>query len=146
MWKKSVIDLITAHKNGQTKQFTQYAWDLLGENKNGWTKISESNHSISNRAPSANPTVADNNSVQNKANGNAKQPETGEKKTEEPQTFDNPEFLSLAKENLKAGVIKDYLDANEQAYKGNASLDVLVNILCQYMKGDVNALKTEFSI
>jgi len=33
------MDTIKATKNGVSKNFTSYAWELLGKNKNGWKVI-----------------------------------------------------------------------------------------------------------
>lgn len=135
--------MIIAIKNKITKPFSQLAWDLLGENKNGW--VEQSAQTAENKAiktpetgQKEKPTVQ---VVENLANKEAEQ---------SAQTAENANeinlFNELAKEHLTKGNIKDYFDSNEISYKATDSLGDLISLLNEKLAGDVELLKSQFSI
>ena len=139
--------MIIAKKNNITKQFSQLAWDLLGENKNGWVEQSAQ--------------TAENKVIQTPETGQKEKPTTQtvdntvKKEVEEPaQTAENKventaevnEFNELAKLHLTKGNIKDFFDKGEIAYKATDSLGDLILLLNEKLSDDIDLLKSQFSI
>lgn len=132
--------MIIAIKDNVKKSFSPLAWDLLGENKNGWVELSAQ--------------TAENKAIQTPETGEKEIPtlqvaenlvaETETSEITAENTSENSEFNSLAKEHLTKGNIKDYFDANEIPYKASDSLGDLILLLNEKLNGDVELLKSQF--
>lgn len=143
--------MIIAKKGTITKSFSPLSWELLGDNKNGWVETS--------------PVGAKPNTI----------PETGQKEEPKPQVAENiltkeivnvsvvetkpntiPEivvenktaFFELAKNSLTKNLIKDYFDKEEVSvtYKATDNLDTLIGLLHDNLQGDIELLKSKFSL
>lgn len=85
-------------------------------------------------------------------NPTASTTDSSESKDEEIAKFveaKKAEFTDAAKEaNITKNLIKDYFDNEENpvAYKASDSLDVLIGLLYDHLNGDVELLKSKFSV
>lgn len=145
--------MIVAKKGKLTKKFTKEAWDLLGENKNGWELLSTSDPKEVKKIipPSGQKEAPTKQVVENKV-------ETA--KVEEPVTETpivnettetildelKPKFIEFAKEKLTKGQIKDYFDLVEVSYKANANHDELAGLLADNLNNDIEVLKQKFEL
>lgn len=140
--------MITATKNGHTKNFSDYTWKLLGKNRNGWEQVSASvaeNIAKKTELPdSGQKTIPTKQVVENEAS----------KKVEEPaQTVQNEltidlkaVFINAVKEaSITKTQIKDFLDSKEITYKANDSLETLSGILFEQL-GTIESLNTQFGL
>ncbi len=145
-----MAEQITIRKGIQTKKITRYAWDLMGENKNGWELTESSDQIVANEVSKgvvdAGVVVNESEPVVNQivANGEVLEPAaTGEETIES----DRENFIAVATEaKLKTGVIKDFLDINNVEYKQKDKPEVLIEKLADFFVNDVEKFKAEFSI
>lgn len=140
--------MVTATKNGQTKKFSDYAWKLLGKNRNGWEQVSDSiAKNIANKTElpdSGQKSVPTKQVVENVVKENT---------SNEAQTVNNEVtvdakevFISAVKEaSITKNQIKDFLDSKEVSYKVNDSLETLSNILFEQL-ATVENLKSQFGL
>ena len=158
---------IIAQKGNLKKTFSDLTWELLGENKNGWVEVKggqTSNISASavktapptgtvekKEAPKANATTSNTLEETKKVEESA---ETTKEVSEEDKVAKFLEenklnFSNTAKEiGITKSQIKDYFDQQENkvAYKANDSLDSLIGLLHDSLNGDIEVLKSKFSI
>lgn len=148
-----------AQKGKMKKKFSDDAWDLLGENKNGWSEIRTVDQVVS--------------SIKNVPdNGDKKNAEEIKVTSTAPQTVSNtadwkdaatnqvvendlasklnstPEFSDFVKVNLSKSTIKDFFDSPEGnvAYKNNMTLDALAELLSLKFNNSIADLKSAFKI
>lgn len=161
--------MIIAQKGKLKKTFSQLSWENLGENKNGWVEITgESTTNITAKAVAPPTGTAEkkeapvkgattSNKVEDqKEEGNTSNTvvdnsvgETEEEKIAKFVETKKAEFSAFVKEaGLTKNLIKDYFDKEENniAYKANDGLDVLIGILYDHLNGDIELLKSKFSI
>lgn len=152
--------MLTIRKGNQQKQITEAAWDLIGENKNGWSIVTEDSAPVVNEIVAAPPTgepetPADNTAVTNEVvfeetaavvNEIATTNETSEADPASSSENTPDDFTEHVLANISKQKVKDYLDQKEIAYKANSSLAVLAGILKNELQGDVELLKLEFSL
>lgn len=156
---------IIARKGKLQKTFSNLSWENLGENKNGWEEVvgGETSNitakavqpptgSVEKKeAPKAGATTSnkveevkeENNIAESTSN------ETEEDKIAKFVEEKKAEFSAIVKESgLTKNLIKDYFDKEENniAYKANDGLDVLIGILYDHLNGDIELLKSKFSI
>lgn len=146
--------MVKAIKNGQTKEFSDYAWKLLGSRRNGWEKVSDSvaENTVGKKDPppsgTASKQVVSNTAKKDEEKNppaviNDANPPAG---NEGLSSTEKETFLNAVKDNsITKNQIKDFLDSKEVSYKANDSLDTLSAILFEQLK-TVEALKTQFSI
>lgn len=156
--------MILAQKGKLRKTFSQLTWDNLGENKNGWEQI-DSNITVSAVKKVPPPTgtaekkdapkeniVVDNIADKKediKVEDNKTEGSDLSNKLDEFIEKQKADFNAVAKEGgLTKNQLKDYFDSEEVnvAYKTNDSLDVLIGLLFENLNGDIELLKTKFSI
>ncbi len=164
--------MIIAKKGRLTKPFSQLSWDNLGENKNGWVEVASGtteNIATKKEAPPTGdkePAIKDaktENIATKKeapetinttdANQVSDKVEGGDVKTTDAvNSIDafiaeqKAAFVELAKANLNKGLIKDYFDTNEVKYKANDNFDTLIDLLHENLAGDIESLKSKFSL
>lgn len=143
---------LTIRKGIQTKTITQYAWDLMGENKNGWELAESSEQVVTNEteAPS-NSKVIDTGIVTNESEESGSQVVTNENEPSESTNVvvsdDRTQFIQVATEaKLKSGMIKDFLDINGIEYKQKDKPEVLIEKLADFFQNDIEKFKTEFGV
>lgn len=143
------MDFVKAKKGTQTKTFPKVAWDLLPKDKKGWVEVVGDEPVIAPIAPP--PSGEEKKSPTNqKVTSDAKKQESAvvnadaEKKSEEVSTSneDVEKFNELVA-GIKTNQIKDFLDLNEVKY---GKKDSVVEKLREFLNGDVEKLKTEFSL
>lgn len=158
---------VIAEKNGRFKKFSKEAWENLSGNTNGWKEVTGLNQTAVNEvvdvAPTGNVTkpkdqVAENEVAPSTESATADQTANNEVKTEvvdvspevkneeEVAVENTDEFYSVAKNNLKKNIIKDYLDMNQVEYKQADNLDTLIALLAAKLENNIELLKTEFAI
>lgn len=156
-------------KNGKKKTITQFAWDLMGENKNGWAVLEEKNQKVSNevvttkkeKAVTVEPSskiITENASVKNEVDpkpvqkvsnelepGEASNAKGTTEITSEIEIEPSKEFVDTAL-TIKRSLIKDYLDMKEVPFKQNATDLKLIGLVATLLKNDVELLKSEFGL
>lgn len=158
---------IIARKGKLQKTFSDLSWENLGENKNGWEEV-KSGGTTSNITAKAVPPPTGNVEKKEAPVVNATTSDISKKVVEEeaPKTENTNElsqedrlakfleegkakFSESAKElGITKNLIKDYFDKEENAvaYKASDSLDVLIGLLFEHLNGDVELLKSKFSL
>lgn len=156
---------IIARKGKLQKTFSDLSWENLGENKNGWEEV-KAGGTTSNITAKAVPPPTGNVEKKEAPVANATTSDISKKVEEAPKTENTNEpskeeklekFLEESKatfsESVKElgitkGLIKDYFDKEENgvAYKASDSLDVLIGLLFEHLNGDVELLKSKFSL
>lgn len=144
--------LLTIRKGTMTKTITPYAWDLMGENKNGWELAESSDQIISNEVVTSRgkqPEVIDAGPVINEVVPAANEVVSNE--VEEPQIISNEvtqsSFVEEAlKAKIKPGMLKDYCDINGLSYKQKDKPETLLQIIGDHLNGDIEKFKSEFGI
>lgn len=148
---------LIATKNGRKRKFTQYEWNLLGKNKEGW--VPESDQTVVNTAESK---------IQPPPSGEKK----GEMKTipvdnaatkivdppiannipvdnalEETKAVDDAKKaeFNLAIEGFTKEMIKNFFDKKEVAYNKKANAGELKLKLAEYFKYELVEFQKEFS-
>lgn len=138
---------ITAIKNGKVKKFSEEAWHLLGQNKNGWElhEPNPSNQTVVNEIQTA---PVKNELEESKTNQIVTNEVGTSTEDESNQTVVNSieEFKSFASENLKRGTMKDYLDSKNVSYKQNISNDGLIELIASDMNNNIETLKATFNL
>jgi hypothetical protein len=142
--------MIIAVKNGLTKKFTPISWELLGENKNGWVEKTEAE--VTNKVTKEIPPSGQKTEnivkpkVATKVTDSVEKTEAEVKLPDlEPSDKLKQEFNEIA-EKISPNTIKDYFDAVEVKYKANDKLSVLIGLLYENLSGDVELLKSKFSL
>lgn len=153
--------MILAQKGKLKKQFSQLTWENLGENKNGWEPV---NSDITVSAVKTDTTSNGNSEKKDKPKENLvveniltkkddivtdKAKDTLANKLDEFIEKQKADFNAVAKESgLTKNQLKDYFDSEEVnvVYKTNDSLDVLISLLFENLNGDIELLKSKFSI
>lgn len=156
---------IIARKGKLQKTFSDLSWENLGENKNGWEEV-KSGSTTSNitakavatpptgqvekkEVPVANATTSD---ISKKEEAPKTENTNGPSQEEKLEKFleeSKATFSESVKElGITKGLIKDYFDKEENAvaYKASDSLDVLIGLLFEHLNGDVELLKSKFSL
>lgn len=145
---------VVAVKNGKKKTFSDYAWKLLGKNKNGWEEISDlAGQPVVNEVvktkPVVNPAIQEvSNEVENTVSENVVSNEVGNKSEE---TATKESFIENAKaametEAVKRNQLKDFLDGLEVSYKQNISNNDLLGLVADNMNNDIELFKSTFNI
>lgn len=151
--------MVLAQKGKLRKTFSQLSWDNLGENKNGWEPVN-GDIVVSDVKKDAPPTgnaekkeaAQDNLVVDNILDKKEDAKNEGNDLSNKLDEFiekQKADFNAVAKEaGLTKNQLKDYFDSEEVnvAYKTNDSLDVLIGLLFENLNGDIELLKTKFSI
>lgn len=143
--------MVTATKNGHTKQFSDYAWKLLGKNRNGWEQVSDSiaqNIAKKTKMPDSGQKSAPTKQVvENTVTEEEKAPTVNTSNTLEEVTVDGKDlFVKAVKESgITKTQIKDFLDSKEVSYKVNDSLETLSIILFEQL-ATVENLNTQFGL
>lgn len=136
---------VVAVKNGKVKTFSDYAWKLLGSDKNGWEpKVEPTGQVVTNEVVKPSKTVNQPEQVVTNELDKAPEPTVTNEVTNE--VGDKDAFIAIASENLKRNQIKDYLDTKEVSYKQNISTEAIIELLGQTMNYNVEELKTVFSL
>ena len=159
---------IIARKGKLQKTFSDLSWENLGENKNGWEEV-KSGSTTSNitakavqtpptgqvekkEAPVANATTSDISKKVEEEEAPKTENTNGPSQEEKLEKFleeSKATFSESVKElGITKGLIKDYFDKEENgvAYKASDSLDVLIGLLFEHLNGDVELLKSKFSL
>lgn len=162
------MNLLVIEKGSQRKRVTEVSWHLMGAadakgEKNGWKIVADPSRKVSNEVPQ--PPTGQKSSAKvvtakvtnevapaespaeeaTKISNEVQQPSDPKEPAQSHEQF-APEFLELAKANLKRPDLKNYFDANKIEYKQNASTDSMFDMLANHLHGDIELLKTEFSI
>jgi len=153
--------MILAQKGKLKKTFSQLSWDNLGENKNGWEPVN-GDIVVSDVKKDTPPTgnvekkeAPKDNLVVDNILGKKDDVVTDEAKNNLSNKLDEfiekqkADFNAVAKEaGLTKNQLKDYFDSEEVnvTYKTNDSLDILIGLLFENLNGDIELLKTKFSI
>lgn len=156
---------VIARKGKLQKTFSDLSWANLGEDKNGWVAVADGETSNTTGKAVQPPTgsvekkeapvqgattsnkleeVKEENNIDASASN-----ETEEDKIAKFVEEKKAEFSAVVKESgLTKNLIKDYFDKEENniAYKANDGLDVLIGILYDHLNGDIELLKSKFSI
>lgn len=164
------MDQLIIEKEGQRKPINPVAWELMGENKNGWTIVANASQTVSNEVkndppdtgakkenPPANSQTVSNEVKENGKNtsqtvSNEMKPEEGNLQPSDTNNAGNTEPVEASKEfktvaeDLTAGPIKDFLDLNQVPYKSNAKKSELIDHLAGFLKNNVELLKIEFGL
>lgn len=140
------------------KTVTQLAWDNMGQNKNGWEVETDHEQPVTNEvknAPAPGTAKTSNAAVTNEvakpektdseSTTIANEVKNAPEDTEPSGVVLDPEFFKAAR-GLSKSQIKDFLDINQVTYKQNAGHDALISILGKHLKGDIETLKSEFSL
>ena len=136
---------VVATKNGKVKTFSDYAWKLLGSDKNGWEpKVEPTGQVVTNEVVKSPKTVNQPEQVVTNELNSASEPTVTNEVPNE--VGDKDAFITIASENLKRNQIKDYLDTKEVSYKQNISTEAIIELLGQTMNYNVEELKTVFSL
>ncbi len=153
--------MIIAKKGKLTKPFSQLSWDNLGENKNGWVEVTggtTENIATKKVAPPTGdkaPAIGDlktENILGKKdeviTNDLSKVNNSSDPSIEAFIAEQKAAFVEVAKANLNKGLIKDYLDSLEEPvkYKANDNFETLIDLLHENLAGDIELLKSKFSI
>jgi hypothetical protein len=156
---------IIARKGKLQKTFSDLSWENLGENKYGWEEV-KSGSTTSNitakavqtpptgqlekkEAPVANATTSD---ISKKEEAPKTENTVEASEDEKVAKFleeSKAKFSESAKElGITKNFIKDYFDKEENSvpYKAADSLDVLIGLLFENLNGDIELLKSKFSL
>lgn len=143
--------MITAIKNGHKKNFSDYAWKLLGKNKNGWEQVSDSvAKNIVNKTDmpdSGQKSAPTKQVVENTVIEEEKDSTVNTSNALEEATVDGKDlFVKAVKESgITKAQIKDFLDSKEVSYKVNDSLETLSSILFKQL-ATIENLNTQFGL
>lgn len=156
---------IIARKGKLQKTFSDLSWENLGENKNGWEEVvgGETSNitakavqpptgSVEKKEAPVQGATTSNKVEEVKEENNISTSASNETEEEKIAKFveeKKAEFSAIVKESgLTKNLIKDYFDKEENniAYKANDGLDVLIGILHDHLNGDIELLKSKFSI
>ncbi|MDQ3047649.1 MAG: hypothetical protein M3R27_08890 [Bacteroidota bacterium] len=131
---------VLAVKGKYKKKFTAEQWNLLGDDKNGWTVAATSHQVVVNKTfktPPSPGTKATAQVVDNKAEAKA-----------EDEIVKNlvvsPEITEFVKANISRSQIKDLFDAKDVKYKNSLNLDGLIEILAKTYSNNLDDIKAEF--
>lgn len=132
--------MILASKNGITKQFSPYAWQMLGKDKSGWVEAEAlTTEGVKTEKPSTGQAK-----VEKPKRQSTEGVKTSPAKVETTTGID--EFTKLVEENVSATKIKDYFDYADVKYS-NASTDAELNAqLKEQLAGDIAKLKEIFGL
>lgn len=143
-------------KNQQTKQFSEEVWKLMGKEKNGWVKVSDSiakNEVTKKSQPETGDKgkvtlqiVETDAEIAARIDKEEAAKENITKKAPVEPTEDEKlkkAFFALVQDNLTKNVIKNYLDddAVNVSYKEN-TMNGLTEVLYTHFNGDVAALQS----
>lgn len=149
---------VIAEKKGQRRKFTDAAWKLLGNNKNGWAEVAS--QAVSNVAQTVTPAAKPNTGNKPQKITNVKteesekaQPVTNVAKEESAQPIVNTvggaskeQFLKAA-ESLGKTAIKEFFDSQNPPVKvsNRANIEELREQLGDYLLWNVEAFNKKFN-
>ena len=139
---------ITIQKGTMTKTVSEYSWNLMGKNKNGWVEVETGDQVVTNEVvhPTIQPKFIDAGPVVNEVQETSGQVVSNEVEAETLEAKNNS-FVEQAKElNIKSGMLKDFCDINGIGYKAKDKPEVLLEKIGEFLNGDIEKFKTEFGI
>lgn len=143
--------MIIAYKDGRSKRFSQVAWDLMGKSKNGWSEVKqETSNAVIDKTITSIPPTGQKETLTEQVVENVVEPVLEETKIIENTVIDENasmgNFTAIAKEHLSKNKIKDFFDAENITYKSSDNTDTLIALLVKHLNGDIELLKSKFSI
>lgn len=140
------MNVVRIKKGDQIKNISKLAWEMMADNKQGWSEVSISQSTVSNEVPPpSGDKVVDNSKVENEVKSTNETVTTVSNEVPPHITADS-EFVELAKKSLTRTALKDYLDQKEVQFKQTDSLEILSSTLAIYMKNNIELLKSEFGL
>lgn len=143
------------------KRFSEESWRMMGKDKNGWSKLTDSvatNNAVKKSVPetgekavatkqTASNTVTDEkidsvatNKVENESAAVKATP------TVEASEVENEFFGLVVANGITKSTLKNELDEKNESYKSSDSLEVLSGLVIKSYNGDIAALKEKFGI